>query len=68
MKLTLAKGFSQKLVPTRWFVFNSLPARGDFSCLLITFVNSLYPDQARQNVGPELGPICLTPGNQVSKE
>ena len=29
-------------------------------CLLITFANSLDPDQARQNVGPDMGPICLT--------
>ena len=28
--------------------------------LLITSANSLDPDQARQNVGPDLDPICLT--------
>ena len=28
--------------------------------LLITFANSLDPDQARQNVGPDLNPNCLT--------
>ena len=28
--------------------------------LLITFANSLDPDQAQQNVGPDLGPYCLT--------
>ena len=28
--------------------------------LLITFVNSLHPDQARQNVGPGMDPECLT--------
>ena len=28
--------------------------------LLITFANSLDPDQARQNVGPDLDPNCLT--------
>ena len=27
---------------------------------LITFANSLDPDQARQNVLPDLGPSCLT--------
>ena len=27
---------------------------------LITFANSLDPDQARQNVGPDLDPNCLT--------
>ena len=31
-------------------------------CLLITFANSLDPDQARQNVGPDLDP------NSASKE
>ena len=28
--------------------------------LLITFANSLDPGQARQNVGPDLDPNCLT--------
>ena len=28
--------------------------------LLITFANSLDPDQARHNVGPDLDPNCLT--------
>ena len=37
---------------------NSLPTRGDFCHLLITFANSLDPDQARQNVGPDLDPNC----------
>ena len=39
---------------------NSFPASGDFDHLLITFANSLDPDQARQNVGPDLDPNCLT--------
>ena len=30
--------------------------------LLITFANSLEPDQARQNVGPDLDQNCLTAG------
>ena len=39
-------------------IINSLPA---MQChLLITFATSLDPDQARQNVGPDMGPICLT--------
>ena len=38
--------FSQKVVSTSCFVFNSLPAKGDFCCLLITIPNSLDPDQA----------------------
>ena len=55
--INFSQGFSQKVVSTSCFVFNSLPARGDFCCLLITFANSLDPDQARQMsslVGKEL--------------
>ena len=33
----------------------------DFCRLLITFANSLEPDQTQQNVGPDLDPNCLTP-------
>ena len=36
--------------------FNSFPASGDFCRLLITFANTLDPDQ---NVGPDLDPNCL---------
>ena len=36
------------------------PASGDFYHLLLTFANSLDQDQARQNAGPDLDPICLT--------
>ena len=61
MKITFSQGFSQKVVSTSYFLFNSLPARGDFCCLLIMFTNSLDPDQARQNVGPDLDPNCLSP-------
>ena len=56
MKLTLAKVLARikaDLVSTSCFVFNT---RGDFCCLLMTFANSLDPDQARQNVGPNLDP------------
>ena len=38
---------------------NSFPTSGDFCCLLITLANSLDPDQARRNVGPDLDPNCL---------
>ena len=38
---------------------NNSPASGDFCRLLITFANSLDPDQARQNVGPVLDSYCL---------
>ena len=37
--------------------FDSLPTECH---LLITFANNLDPVQARQNVGPNLGPNCLT--------
>ena len=40
--------------------FNSLPASGHFCHLLKTFAKSLEPDQALQNVGPDLDPNCLT--------
>ena len=39
---------------------NSFVASGDFCRLTITFTNCLEPDQARQNVGPDLDPNCLT--------
>ena len=54
MKLTLAKVLARS-----FSVLNSLPANIYF--LLITFANRLYPDQARQHVGPDLDPNCLTP-------
>ena len=42
-------------------IINSSHASGDFCRLLITFANSLDPDQDRQNVSPDLDPDCLTP-------
>ena len=40
---------------------NSSPASGDFSSTdSLKFENSLEPDHARKNVGPELNPNCLT--------
>ena len=48
---------------------NSFPASGNFCRLLITFANSLDPDQARQNVGPDVDPNCLTLKNpQMTKK
>ena len=38
---------------------NYLPASDIFCRLLTRFANSLYPDQARQNVGPDRGSNCL---------
>ena len=37
-----------------------LPLLSTHFRLLIIFANSLDPDQARQKVGPDLDPICLT--------
>ena len=39
--------------------FKFFPASGDFPCLLITSANSLNPDQAQQNIRPDLDPNCL---------
>ena len=39
---------------------HSFFASGDFCCMLITFANSLDPDQDRHSVGPDLDPNCLT--------
>ena len=39
---------------------NSFLASGDFCHLLITFANSLDPDQNGQDVGPDVDPNCLT--------
>ena len=39
---------------------NSLPANSDFCCLLMIFANSLFPDQDRHSVGPDLDSNCLT--------
>ena len=55
MKLTLAKVLARKYQVVLNLTLCPL-------CLLITFANSLDCDQARQNVGPDLDPICLTPG------
>ena len=44
----------------RAFKFNSFAAGDHFRPLLMTFANSLKPDQAQQNVGPDLDPNCLT--------
>ena len=49
-----------KVNPPTLACLNSFPASGDFCRLLITFANSLDPDQARQNIGPVLNPNCFT--------
>ena len=45
-EINFSQGFSQKIVLTSCFVFNSLSARGNSCPLLMTFANSLDPDQA----------------------
>ena len=40
-------------------LFHSFLASGDLCPLLITFANSLYPNQEPQNVSPDLDPNCL---------
>ena len=50
--------FHLYLVAFIWFPHSFLVS-GDFCCLLITFANSLFPDQYRQNVGPDLDTDCL---------
>ena len=60
-EIDFSQGFSQKVVSRSCSVFNSLPTSSDFCHLLTTFANSLDPDQARPNVGPDLDPNCLTP-------
>ena len=54
-KLTLAKVLARKYEQVVLYL-TLCPL-----CLLITFANSFDPDQARQNVGPDLDPNCLTP-------
>ena len=51
---------STKISRAGKYLVNSLPARDKLCRLLIIFVNSLDPDQARQNVGPDLNFNCLT--------
>ena len=60
-EIDFSQGFSQKEIVRRCSVFNSLPASGDVSHMLITFANSLDPDQARHFVRPDLDPNCLKP-------
>ena len=55
MKLTLAKVLARKY--QQFVMYLTLYPL----CLLITFANSLDPDQARQNVEPDLYPNCLRP-------
>ena len=40
---------------------DSFLASGDFGCMLITFADSLDPDQDGHPVGPDLDPNHMTP-------
>ena len=42
------------------YIYKTVLTSGNFCCLLITFANSLDPDQIRQSVSPDLGPYCFT--------
>ena len=56
--INFSQGLSQKVVSRScYYVY----ARGNFCCLLITFANSLDPDQAGHFVGPDLDPNFLSP-------
>ena len=59
-EIGFSQGFSQK-VGSRSSVFSYLPDSSHFCHLLITFANSWDPDQARQNIRPDLDPNYLTP-------
>ena len=48
--------------------FNFFLASCKFSHLLVTFANSLDPDQARQNVGPDLDPNRFTVSKNFLKK
>ena len=60
MKLNLAKVLARKKYQ-QVVLYLTLWPLGVTCRLLITFANSLDPDQARQNVGPDQDPNCLTP-------
>ena len=65
-KLKLSQNYHQIILLQKSSVaysekcINSSPPSSDFCRLLISFVNSLDPDQALQNVGPDLDPNYLT--------
>ena len=53
---------SNQKIQTIFFLFSSAQNASCLSIMAIFFQrgwNSLDPDQARQNVGPDLGPSCL---------
>ena len=52
--------FAELWVHGNRLTLSLLAARGNFCHLLISFANSLDPDQDRHNVCPDLDPNCLT--------
>ena len=68
MHLTiLARSFTACILKKVWIKIKGSEILGcligSYMChLLISFANSLDPDQVQQNVGPDLGPSCLTLG------
>ena len=59
--LVIPETFSMGKTYQQVVLYLTLYPLGLFCGLLITFANSLDPDQASQNVGPDLDPNCLTP-------
>ena len=53
-EINFSQGLARKYQVVLYLTFCAL-------CLLITFANCLDSDKARQNVGPDLDPNCLTP-------
>ena len=56
MELSLAKVLSRKYYQEVVQYLTLLSVSGNFCHLLISFANSLDPDQAQQYVGPDLYP------------
>ena len=54
------KAFCSRNIFNFCFLSSSFLAGDDFCHLLITFANSLDPDQDRQYVGPDLDPNRLS--------
>ena len=54
------RGTDVEMCLRKLHMVNSLLTSGNFCYLLITFANSLNPDQDRHNVGPDLDPNCLS--------
>ena len=60
IKIILIDTFSSTPFWFKRYIIKFLQLFTYYCHLLITFANSLDPDQARQNGGPYLNPNCLT--------